>query len=50
MYQFYKACERPTNKQFKEVATATAYGFVVMGLVGFFVKVVHIPINHILNS
>lgn len=27
---------------------ATGIGFVVMGLVGYFVKLIHIPINNIL--
>ncbi len=36
--------------EFAKVARATGLGFVIMGFVGFFVKVVHIPVNHILNS
>lgn len=27
---------------------ATGVGFIVMGLVGYFVKLIHIPINNIL--
>ena len=34
--------------EFTRTATATAVGFVVMGLVGYFVKLIHIPINNIL--
>ena len=30
------------------VAKATSVGFVVMGFIGFFVKLVHIPINNII--
>ena len=34
--------------EFTQTATASAVGFVVMGLVGYFVKLIHIPINNIL--
>mgnify|MGYP000090233660 FL=1 len=34
--------------EFTQTATATAIGFVAMGLVGYFVKLIHIPINNIL--
>ncbi|KNB44210.1 putative translocase SEC61 subunit gamma [Blastocystis sp. subtype 4] len=41
-------CTKPDKKEFTQTATATAVGFVVMGLVGYFVKLIHIPINNIL--
>lgn len=31
-----------------KISTATAIGCAVMGFIGFFVRVVHIPINRIL--
>jgi len=34
--------------EFKKIAVATGTGMVVMGFVGFFVKIVHIPINNII--
>jgi protein transport protein SEC61 subunit gamma-like protein len=34
--------------EFKDIAFKTGMGMVVMGFVGFFVKLVHIPINNIL--
>jgi len=34
--------------EFKKIATSTGMGMVVMGFVGFFVKIIHIPINNIL--
>jgi protein transport protein SEC61 subunit gamma and related proteins len=34
--------------EFTKVATRTAIGFVVMGFVGFFVKLIFIPINNII--
>jgi protein transport protein SEC61 subunit gamma-like protein len=34
--------------EFTKVAVRTAIGFVVMGFVGFFVKLIFIPINNII--
>ena len=55
--QFYKAsmrlvaaCTKPDYKEFKKIATAVGLGMTVMGFVGFFVKIVHIPINMIIGS
>ncbi|CAE6075512.1 unnamed protein product [Arabidopsis arenosa] len=41
-------CHKPDRKEFTKVAVRTAIGFVVMGFVGFFVKLVFIPINNII--
>ncbi|XP_059629231.1 protein transport protein Sec61 subunit gamma-1-like [Cornus florida] len=43
-----KKCHKPDRKEFTKVAIQTAIGFVVMGFVGFFVKLVFIPINNII--
>lgn len=37
-------------KEFMGIAQATAVGFLVMGFVGFFVKLIHIPINNVLGE
>ena len=34
--------------EFKKIVYATSVGFLIMGFVGFFVKIIHIPINNIL--
>ncbi|BFG35438.1 hypothetical protein CerSpe_217120 [Prunus speciosa] len=41
-------CHKPDRKEFIKVALRTAIGFVVMGFVGFFVKLIFIPINNII--
>ena len=53
--QFYKdsmhlvkKCTKPDRKEFTAIAKATGIGFGIMGFIGFFVKLVHIPINNIL--
>ncbi|KAF7078485.1 hypothetical protein CFC21_082911 [Triticum aestivum] len=54
-----KRCHKPDRKdltpygflacvEFTKVAIRTAIGFVVMGFVGFFVKLIFIPINNII--
>uniref|UniRef100_A0A0D3F1I1 Protein transport protein Sec61 subunit gamma n=1 Tax=Oryza barthii TaxID=65489 RepID=A0A0D3F1I1_9ORYZ len=39
---------RRARSDFTKVAARTAIGFVVMGFVGFFVKLIFIPINNII--
>lgn len=34
--------------EFQKIAVATAIGFCIMGFIGFFVKLIHIPINNII--
>jgi len=41
-------CTKPDAKEFKKIALATTVGFLVMGFLGFIVKLVHIPINNII--
>eukprot|EP01135_Chromosphaera_perkinsii_P012396 Nk52_evm7s2657 gene=Nk52_evmTU7s2657 len=43
-----KRCTKPDMTEFKKIAFATAVGFAMMGFIGFFVKLIHIPINNIL--
>uniref|UniRef100_A0A2K5RTB4 Protein transport protein Sec61 subunit gamma n=1 Tax=Cebus imitator TaxID=2715852 RepID=A0A2K5RTB4_CEBIM len=39
---------KPDRKEFQKIAMATAIGFAIMGFTGFFVKLIHIPINNII--
>ena len=43
-----KRCTKPDRKEFEKIAMATAIGFAIMGFIGFFVKLIHIPINNII--
>jgi protein transport protein SEC61 subunit gamma-like protein len=43
-----KKCTKPDRKEFLAIAKAVGVGFSIMGFIGFFVKLVHIPINNIL--
>ncbi|RKP08258.1 protein translocation complex subunit SSS1 [Thamnocephalis sphaerospora] len=41
-------CTKPDRKEYIKVAQAVSMGFFVMGFIGFFVKLIHIPINNII--
>ncbi|KAI8845638.1 hypothetical protein BJ741DRAFT_585395 [Chytriomyces cf. hyalinus JEL632] len=41
-------CTKPTQTEFFQMAFAIGMGFVIMGFIGFFVKLIHIPINNII--
>ncbi|ERT00296.1 translocon subunit SSS1 [Sporothrix schenckii 1099-18] len=46
--QFLNRCQKPDAKEFAKISQAVGVGFIVMGAVGYFVKLVHIPLNNIL--
>jgi len=46
--QFINRCTKPDKKEFIKISQAVGIGFVVMGVIGYVVKVIHIPINNIL--
>lgn len=41
-------CTKPDRKEFSKIALRTVLGFIVMGFIGFFVKLIFIPINQII--
>jgi len=43
-----KKCTKPDHREFARIARATGLGFLMMGFIGFFVKIIHIPINNII--
>uniref|UniRef100_A0A182W9E6 Mitogen-activated protein kinase kinase kinase kinase n=1 Tax=Anopheles minimus TaxID=112268 RepID=A0A182W9E6_9DIPT len=45
-----KRCTKPDRREFQKIAIATAIGFCIMGFIGFFVKLIHIPINNIIRK
>jgi len=47
-YRLVQRCTKPDAKEFKKIALATSVGFLVMGFLGFAVKLIHIPINNII--
>lgn len=56
---FIKRCSKPdktgiyldyNQKEFTKIASSCAIGFAVMGVVGYIIKLVFIPINNIILS
>ncbi|XP_030387089.1 protein transport protein Sec61 subunit gamma [Scaptodrosophila lebanonensis] len=43
-----KRCTKPNRQEFRQAALATAVGFLIMGFIGFFVKLLHIPVTNII--
>merc|ERR1712014_338322 len=41
-------CTKPDRKEYSKIAFRTILGFVIMGFIGFFVKLIFIPINQII--
>ncbi|KAA6370266.1 MAG: putative Protein transport protein Sec61 subunit gamma-3 [Streblomastix strix] len=46
--RFWNRCKKPDAKEFSKIALATSAGLLILGFVGFFVRLVFIPINHVL--
>ncbi|KAF8469098.1 translocation complex subunit Sss1 [Kalaharituber pfeilii] len=45
---FINRCTKPDKREFLKISQAVGIGFVVMGVIGFVVKLIHIPVNNIL--
>ncbi|KAF8323041.1 hypothetical protein DL93DRAFT_2049634, partial [Clavulina sp. PMI_390] len=41
--QFVNRCVKPSEKEFVQISKAVAIGFAVMGFLGYFTKLIHIP-------
>ncbi|KAI0019063.1 hypothetical protein F4780DRAFT_780769 [Xylariomycetidae sp. FL0641] len=46
--QFLTRCTKPDQKEYTKICQAVGVGFVVMGAIGYLVKLLHIPVNNIL--
>ncbi|KAI1635510.1 hypothetical protein F4809DRAFT_613463 [Biscogniauxia mediterranea] len=46
--QFINRCTKPDKREFIQICKAVGVGFIVMGAVGYFVKLIHIPVNNVL--
>ncbi|KPA79543.1 putative mitochondrial protein transport protein Sec61 gamma subunit [Leptomonas pyrrhocoris] len=43
-----RKCQKPNYNEFTTSAIAALIGFLIMGFLGFFVKLVFIPINNVI--
>ncbi|KAI9645320.1 hypothetical protein NHQ30_006056 [Ciborinia camelliae] len=46
--QFISKCTKPDKREFFNISRAVGIGFLIMGAVGYIVKLIHIPVNNIL--
>jgi len=46
--QFLTKCTKPDQKEFIKICQAVGMGFLIMGAVGYIVKLIHIPVNNVL--
>ncbi|PQE06210.1 membrane component of ER translocation apparatus protein [Rutstroemia sp. NJR-2017a WRK4] len=46
--QFIHRCTKPDRREFVNISRAVGVGFLIMGAVGYLVKLIHIPVNNIL--
>ncbi|KAH6675017.1 hypothetical protein B0J14DRAFT_588724 [Halenospora varia] len=46
--QFLNRCQKPNRLEYTKISQAVGVGFLVMGFVGYVVKLIHIPVNNIL--
>ena len=49
-YNFYVKCKKPDRAEYVKILQACIMGFFVMGAIGYFIKLVFIPINNIILS
>ena len=45
---FMNRCTKPDRREFMKISQAVGVGFLVMGFIGYLIKLIHIPINNIL--
>ena len=41
-------CTKPDQREFIKITRIVSTGFVIMGVIGYLIKLVHIPINNII--
>merc|ERR1712130_112607 len=46
--QFITRCSKPDKREFLRISQAVGMGFLIMGVIGYVVKLIHIPVNIIL--
>ncbi|ROT37661.1 translocase SEC61 complex gamma subunit [Sodiomyces alkalinus F11] len=46
--QFMRRCTKPDRAEYQRLVQAVGVGFLVMGAVGYVVRLIHYPVNNIL--
>lgn len=45
---FINKCTKPDKKEFVKIIKAVGVGFIMMGVVGYVVKLIHIPVRYLI--
>ncbi|ONH66131.1 Protein transport protein SSS1 [Cyberlindnera fabianii] len=45
---FVKKCTKPDQKEYLKIIRAVGVGFIMMGVVGYAIKLIHIPIRYLI--
>ncbi|CCH46227.1 hypothetical protein BN7_5818 [Wickerhamomyces ciferrii] len=45
---FVQKCTKPDKKEYIKIIRAVGVGFIMMGLVGYAIKLIHIPIRYLI--
>ncbi|KAK9459941.1 uncharacterized protein V1516DRAFT_653792 [Lipomyces oligophaga] len=46
---FVKRCTKPNKKEYLKIIQSVGMGFVIMGAIGYIVKLIHIPIRQLIT-
>ncbi|SCV03887.1 LAMI_0H11738g1_1 [Lachancea mirantina] len=45
---FVQKCKKPNTKEFSKIVRAVGIGFLAVGIIGYAIKLVHIPIRYLI--
>ncbi|GMM36789.1 translocon subunit [Saccharomycopsis crataegensis] len=45
---FVRKCTKPSQKEYVQIIKAVGAGFIAMGVIGYGIKLVHIPIRYLI--
>lgn len=46
--RFVQKCTKPSQKEYLQLIRAVGMGFIMMGVVGYLIKLIHIPIRYLI--
>ncbi|KAL3234331.1 Protein transport protein SSS1 [Nakaseomyces bracarensis] len=46
--QFLSKCKKPDAKEYSKIIRAVGIGFVAVGIIGYAIKLIHIPIRYVI--
>lgn len=46
--RFVQKCTKPSQKEYLQLLRAVGMGFIMMGVVGYIIKLIHIPIRYLI--